>query len=137
MAWDYATRFFWKRNADHRFNACPAERSGAIQRGRIRLQCRPLVTPRNMPELTAALLTQHLNQLVVRETGRPLGSAGTAIAVEARNGGWHVAVSCGYPLARSADEFRAADAVRVGCFHLAYCLVHGKVEYAGHRAACL
>jgi len=61
-----------------------------------------------MPELTAALLTQHLNQLVVRETGRPLGSAGTAIAVEARNGGWHVAVSCGYPLARSAGELRAA-----------------------------
>jgi ATP-binding protein involved in chromosome partitioning len=61
-----------------------------------------------MPELTAALLTQHLNQLVVRETGRPLGSAGTTIAVEARNGGWHVAVSCGYPLARSVDQLRAA-----------------------------
>ncbi len=50
-----------------------------------------------MPELTAALLTQHLNQLVVRETGRPLGSAGTALAVEPRDGGWRVEVSCGYP----------------------------------------
>src|SRR5215471_4118086 len=66
--------------------------------------------PRHMPELTAALLTQHLNQLVVRETGRPLGSAGTALAVEAQDGGWRVAISCGYPIARSADEFRSTVA---------------------------
>src|SRR5262245_23440422 len=62
--------------------------------------------PRHMPELTAALLTQHLNQLVVRETGRPLGSAGTTLAVEPENGGWRVAVSCGFPIARSAAELQ-------------------------------
>src|SRR5215831_13077358 len=61
-----------------------------------------------MPGLTAALLTQHLNQLVVRETGRPLGSAGTALTVEAKDVGWRVEVSCGYPLARSAGDLRAA-----------------------------
>ena len=61
-----------------------------------------------MPELTAALLTQHLNQLVVRETGRPLGSAGTALAVDAQEDGWRVEVSCGYPIARSAGELRVA-----------------------------
>ena len=93
MARDYAIRFFSKRNADHRFNVAgnAAERGGS--RGHIRLQCRPLVTPRDMPELTAALLTQHLNQLVVRQTGRPLGSAGTALAIEAQDGGWRVEVS--------------------------------------------
>jgi ATP-binding protein involved in chromosome partitioning len=63
-----------------------------------------------VPELTAALLTQHLNQLVVRETGRPLGANGTALAVEPRDGGWRVEVSCGFPVARSAGELRSAIA---------------------------
>jgi ATP-binding protein involved in chromosome partitioning len=63
-----------------------------------------------MPDLSAALLTQHLNQFVVPQTGRALGSAGTALAVAAEAGGWRVTVTCGYPLARSAGELAAAIA---------------------------
>src|SRR6516165_11541188 len=66
-----------------------------------------------MPELTAALLTQHLNQLVVRATGRPLGSGGTTLAVEPRDGGWRRAVSCGFPIARSAPEL--SDRIAAHC----------------------
>jgi len=63
-----------------------------------------------MPELTAALLTQHLHQFVVPQTGRSLGSAGTALAVVADGGGWRVTIMCGYPLVRSAGELAAAVA---------------------------
>ncbi|HUL80518.1 MAG TPA: iron-sulfur cluster carrier protein ApbC [Gammaproteobacteria bacterium] len=63
-----------------------------------------------MPELSSALLTQHLNQFVVPQTGRALGSAGTAVAVAAEGAGWRVTVTCGYPLARSAPDLAAAIA---------------------------
>ena len=63
-----------------------------------------------MAEPSAALLTQHLTKFVVPQTGRALGSAGTALAVAAENGGWRVKITCGYPLGRSAGELAAAIA---------------------------
>src|SRR5215831_13235712 len=70
-----------------------------------------------MPELTAALLTQHLNQFVVPQTGRGLGTAGTAVVVEADGGGWRVKITCGYPLAQSAGEL--VGAVEAHCAPIA------------------
>jgi ATP-binding protein involved in chromosome partitioning len=61
-----------------------------------------------MADLTAAALTQHLRTFVVPQTGRPLGAGGTALRVEQRADGFHVAIECGYPVARTAAELVTA-----------------------------
>jgi len=61
-----------------------------------------------MAELTAALLTEHLTKFVVPHTGRPLGEGGTALAVTHEPRGWRAAITCGYPIARSAAELSEA-----------------------------
>ena len=45
-----------------------------------------------MSDLTEALLTEHLSTFVVPQTGRPLGSAGTVLAVTREASGWKVVV---------------------------------------------
>jgi ATP-binding protein involved in chromosome partitioning len=61
-----------------------------------------------MPELTQALLTDHLEKFVVPQTGRPLGKGGTALAVTRETRGWRAAVTCGFPMAVSAAELSEA-----------------------------
>jgi ATP-binding protein involved in chromosome partitioning len=61
-----------------------------------------------MPELTEALLTEHLAKFLVPQTGRPLGTAGTALAVARAGVGWQVGVTCGFPIAQTAAELREA-----------------------------
>jgi ATP-binding protein involved in chromosome partitioning len=61
-----------------------------------------------MAELTAALLTEHLAKFVVPQTGRPLGTGGTSLAVTHDARGWRAAITCGYPIARSAAELSEA-----------------------------
>ncbi len=69
-----------------------------------------------MPELTEALLTEHLNRFLVPQTGRPLGTAGTVLAVTHTPSGWVVAVTCGFPMARSAADL--AQALATHCQEL-------------------
>jgi ATP-binding protein involved in chromosome partitioning len=61
-----------------------------------------------MPELTAALLTEHLSKFVVPQTGRPLGAAGTVLTVTQTPARWLAAVTCGFPMARSSADLAAA-----------------------------
>jgi ATP-binding protein involved in chromosome partitioning len=70
-----------------------------------------------MPELTDALLTEHLRKFLVPQTGRPLGTAGTALAVTpAGAGGWRVSITCGYPMAQSSADF--VEALATHCREL-------------------
>jgi ATP-binding protein involved in chromosome partitioning len=66
-----------------------------------------------MTDLRTTELSHHLTKFVMPQTGRPLGSAGTTLAVEQRPSGWQVAIQCGFPLERS----RAAliDALQTHC----------------------
>ena len=61
-----------------------------------------------MPDLTQALLTEHLAKFVVPQTGRPLGTGGTSLAVTRETRGWRAAVTCGFPVARTAPELSEA-----------------------------
>jgi ATP-binding protein involved in chromosome partitioning len=66
-----------------------------------------------MTESGLEALERHLATFVVRETGRALGGPGTTLAVSARAEGWHVAVRCGFPIARSREGL--VEALRVHC----------------------
>lgn len=53
-------------------------------------------------------LRQRLAAFVVPQTGKPLGTAGTSLAIRATAEGFSVAVNCGFPLARSREAFLSA-----------------------------
>jgi ATP-binding protein involved in chromosome partitioning len=99
-----------------------------------------------MTDLTQARLTEHLGAFVMPQTGRPLGSAGTSLAIEARPGGWRVTVECGFPMGRSGPELLealalhcrslpGADAVElaVASAITAHAVQHGLKPLAGVR----
>jgi len=54
-----------------------------------------------MTDPSSAQLRDHLATFVVPQTGRPLGTAGTALDVDRSESQWRVAVACGFPLERS------------------------------------
>jgi ATP-binding protein involved in chromosome partitioning len=64
----------------------------------------------------SALLQQHVASFVMPQTARPLGGAGASFEVSRRPAGWHVAIRCGFPLARSRRGL--IDALRVHCASL-------------------
>ncbi|MEO8464277.1 MAG: iron-sulfur cluster carrier protein ApbC [Gammaproteobacteria bacterium] len=70
-------------------------------------------------------LEQHLATFVVPQTGRPLGTAGTALAVKAGPSGWQVAVRCGFPAAHAGAGL--VEALRAHCAGLPGV---GQVEFA-------
>ena len=70
-------------------------------------------------------LERHLATFVVPQTGRPLGGAGTSLAVTAVPNGWRVAVRCGFPVARARDGLMAALGL-----HCAGLAGVGQVEFA-------
>jgi ATP-binding protein involved in chromosome partitioning len=70
-------------------------------------------------------LERHLATFVVPQTGRPLGGAGTSLAVTAAPNGWRVAVRCGFPVARARDGLM--EALGLHCAALAGA---GLVEFA-------
>jgi ATP-binding protein involved in chromosome partitioning len=69
-------------------------------------------------------LEQHLATFVVPQTGRPLGGPGTSFVVTPTANGWRVAVSCGFPMARTGAEL--VEALRVHCAPLSSA---GPVEF--------
>ena len=64
----------------------------------------------------SALLQQHVASFVMPQTARPLGGAGASFEISHRPAGWHVAIRCGFPLARSRSGL--IDALRVHCASL-------------------
>jgi ATP-binding protein involved in chromosome partitioning len=66
-----------------------------------------------MPELTEALLTEHLSRFSVPQTGRPLGTAGTVLAVTRTGATFKASVTCGFPMAASAAGL--VDALATHC----------------------
>src|SRR5690606_22891384 len=58
-------------------------------------------------------LKDALAAFVVPQTGRPLGGAGAAFAVEPRGGRWHVTLTLGFPLARGRATL--VEALEVHC----------------------
>ncbi len=49
----------------------------------------------------------HLEKLIVAETGRALGSAGTSFELEPTDSGFRVSVRCGFPISASRERFTA------------------------------
>jgi ATP-binding protein involved in chromosome partitioning len=66
-----------------------------------------------MPDFTEAVLTEHLRKFSVPFTGRPLGEAGTIIAITRAGTRFKVVVTCGFPVAKAAAEL--ADALATHC----------------------
>jgi ATP-binding protein involved in chromosome partitioning len=77
-----------------------------------------------MTESGLVVLEQHLATFVVPATGRPLGGPGTSLTVTPAGGGWHVAIRCGFPMARSSAGL--VEALQVHCAPLAS---HGPLEF--------
>ena len=69
-----------------------------------------------MSESDQALLVEHLSNFVVPQTGRALGSAGTALTVEREGTISRVEVRCGFPMARSGAAL--AEALATYCADL-------------------
>ncbi len=61
-----------------------------------------------MTTLDIAQLNEHLARFIVPQTGRPLGTAGTSLAVAASGSRWKAVVTCGFPLHRSRARLLAA-----------------------------
>jgi ATP-binding protein involved in chromosome partitioning len=58
-------------------------------------------------------LAQHLGAFIVPQTGRPLGSDGTALSIEEGSGRLHASIRCGFPMARSGAAL--IDALKTYC----------------------
>jgi ATP-binding protein involved in chromosome partitioning len=61
----------------------------------------------------AKSLEQHLAAFVLPQTARPLGTAGSTVAVTRGPSGWRVAVRCGFPLGPS--KLALVEALRLHC----------------------
>jgi len=70
-----------------------------------------------MTDSGTTVLQQHLESFVVPQTDRPLGGPGTSLKIAGDRSGWRVAITCGFPLARSRESF--LEALRLHCGSLA------------------
>jgi ATP-binding protein involved in chromosome partitioning len=66
-----------------------------------------------MTDSATSDLNQRLRAFVVRETGRHLGEPGSALAIERRPAGWHVAIRLGFPARRAGANL--VEALKVHC----------------------
>ncbi|HEY8522022.1 MAG TPA: iron-sulfur cluster carrier protein ApbC [Gammaproteobacteria bacterium] len=66
-----------------------------------------------MTAVSRADFERHLKTFIVPHTGRELGARGTSFTVAEREGGFRVALRCGFPLARSGP--RLAEAIELHC----------------------